>query len=381
MSIQNTISRQRKGSVFLARLMGRLNLERQKFSRSLNYSNEKVYYPYKSLLHTHPFFERYYRYPPVKYCNYNKAELCHWVSFLPNKKSMDIPYVIEPQDHPLAPTGESEPEAVLAGCQKATDTYMSSNCKKIIVESEGQLNLFKRYLPDSVMTKTEIVRLGAVPIIQNIDEKVKSSDVLTFVCLASDYKRKAVDLLIHAWLEFSSKSKCQLVLACPNIPNDVSALFETENIKVIKKAPLSPEDKNILLSSADIVIAPLHVDGGANVIEAFEYGLPVITMRSQRSFIRNGNGWEVDVPFYFYDDGYGKEWPTWDSFWKILDDAKKDKAFDITVQGFVNVFEEIAKSPEKLLEMGKVSHALAKGEFSLDERNSMLKRIYTDSLL
>jgi len=380
MSIQETISSQKKGQVFLDKLKSRLHLEWQKISRLSNISKEKIYYPYQNLFYTHPFFERYYRQPPVKYCNYYKAELCHWVSFLPKKKLRDVPYIIEPQDHPLSPAGESEPAMVLNLLKKTTDTYMSSNCKKILVESEGQLNLFKRYLPDSVMKKTEIVRLGAVPKIESIEEKDKKSEKLTFVCLASDYKRKAVDLLISAWLEFSLKSKCQLILACPNIPHDVSMLIESENINVIKKAPLSAQDKHMLLSSADIVIAPLHVDGGANVLEAFEYGLPVITMRSQRSFIRNNNGWEVDVPFYFYDDGYGKEWPTWDVFWKLLDDAKTNHEFDITVQGFVNVFEEIARSPEILLKMGKSSYNLACGEFSLERRNEKLRNIYRESL-
>jgi len=380
MSIQETISSQRKGQAYIDILKSRLHLEGQKFSRLLNSSNEKIYYPYKNVLHTHPFFERYYRYPPVKYCNYNKAKLCHWVSSVPKNISRNVPYVIEPQDHPLAPTGESEPAMVLDARQMAIDTYMSSNCKKIIVESEGQLSLFDRYLPDSVMKKTEIVRLGAVPKIKSVGGKNKDYENLTFVCFASDYKRKAVDLLITAWLEFSLKEKCQLILACPNIPNDMSSLIEAENIKVINKAPLSQQDKHILLSSADIVIAPLHVDGGANVIEAFEYGVPVITMRSQRSFVRNDNGWEVDVPFYFYDDGYGKEWPTWDIFWKILDDAKEKHVFDITVQGFVNVFEEIARSPEMLLKMGRSSYDLACGDFSLELRNEQLRKIYSEAL-
>jgi len=378
MSIQETISSQRKGAEFLDRLKSLLHLEGQKISRFLNSSNEKVYYPYKNLLHTHPFFERYYRHPPVKYCNYYKAKLCHWVSSIPKKAYRNVPCVIEPQDHPLAPTGESEPKAVLASCQRATDAYMSSNCKKILVESEGQLELFKRYMPDSVMKKTEIVRLGAVPKIENLDKGDKNHEELTFVCFASDYKRKAVDLLINAWLEFSLKSKCKLILACPNVPNDVSLSIELENIQIIKKAPLSSQDKHILLSSADIVIAPLHVDGGANIIEAFEYGLPVITMRSQRSFIRNGNGWEVDVPFYFYDDGYGEDWPTWDAFWDLLEDAKTNHEFDITIQGFVDAFEEIARSPNMLIDMGKSSYDLACGEFSLERRNEKLRDIYNE---
>jgi hypothetical protein len=129
------------------------------------------------------------------------------------------------------------------------------------------------------------------------------------------------------------------------------------------------------------MIAPLHVDGGANVIEAFEYGLPVITMRSQRSFIRNGNGWEVNVPFYFYDDGYGKDWPTWVDFWNLVESAKKNHHFDETINSLVNIFEQIACDPQKLKEMGKQSLGLANGIFSLNERNKKLRKIYNSALL
>ena len=187
-------------------------------------------------------------------------------------------------------------------------------------------------------------------------------------------------MLIEAWKGSNAKYKCRLILACPNIPNDISQSLEKENVHLIHKAPLSEIEKSELYRLAHVAIAPLHVDGGSNVIEAFEHGLPVITMRSQRSFIREGNGWEVAVPFYFYDEGYGKEWPTWSRFWDIIDDAKHNNVFDITVHGFVEVFDEIAKSPEILSVMGKASHELAKGEFSLERRNSALRKIYNDAL-
>jgi hypothetical protein len=120
------------------------------------------------------------------------------------------------------------------------------------------------------------------------------------------------------------------------------------------------------------------VDGGSNTIEAFEFGLPAITMRSQRGFVRESNGWEVETPFYFYDEGYGKEWPTFARFWELVENAKKNHAFDVTIQGMVNIFDEIAKSPEKLFAMGSASYELAKGELSLESRNLALMRIYTE---
>lgn len=379
MSIQETISSQRGRSVLWLKAINRLYMGWQKAARLFHVDEPRVYYPYRNLLHTHPFFLRYYKHAPLAYSNLHDASLCHWVNQVPAARR-GVPYVVEPNDHPLAVTGKSEPWEVLGGIETAIEVYTHRDCKRILVESEGQLGLFKRYLPESVLRKTEIIRMGAMP--HEVDFAKRASKVETpaFLCLASDYRRKAVDIVIKAWRESRAKSRSRLVLACPNVPQEMTASLEKENIRLIQKAPLSEREKFELHSAAHVVIAPLHVDGGANVIEAMEHGLPAITMRSQRSFVREGNGWEVDVPFYFYDEGYGREWPTWERFWELLEAAKNDHAFDMTVQGFVNTFNDIAQSPEKLVEKGMVSYDLAKGEFSLETRNAALRRIYREAL-
>jgi glycosyltransferase involved in cell wall biosynthesis len=379
MSIQETIARQRGKPGIGLRLINRFSEASQKTFRFLDSDSLKVFYPYRNLLHTHPFFMRYYNYPPLNYSNLCNANLCHWVSHIP-KNLEHLPFILEPQDHPLSVTAQLEPIDAISRIKKAIDVYMSSNCKKILVESEGQLSLFKRYFPESVIAKTEIVRLGSLAQSINLKKIINPSHELVYLCLASDFERKAVDLLIQAWRDSSAKLKCKLILACPNVPQEMWDSLKKENVQLIAKAPLTEREKYELHSIAHVVIAPLHVDGGANIIEAFEFGLPVITMRSQRSFIRGGNGWEVDVPFYFYDEGYGKEWPTFARFWELVDDAKKNHAFDITIQGFVNIFDQISKSPEKLFVMGNASYELAKGEFSLENRNATLRKIYREAL-
>lgn len=379
MSIQEIISRQQKGSRVRLRLINRLSEVSQKTFRLFHSDSLKVFYPYRNLLHTHPFFLRYYNYPPLNYSNLFNANLRHWVSYVPRTLE-HLPFIIEPQDHPLSVTGQLEPIDVVSRIEVAAEVYMNSNCKKILVESEGQLRLFKNYFPESVIAKTEIVRLGTMAKSANLKKRLCHGDEIIFLCLASDFQRKAVDLLIQAWHESAAKLRGKLILACPNVPKEMWDLLKKENVELILKAPLTEQEKYELHAAAHVVIAPLHVDGGGNVIEAFEFGLPVITMRSQRSYIRDGNGWEVDVPFYFYDEGYGKEWPTFARFWELVDDAKKNHAFDITIQEFVNILDEIAKSPEMLLVMGNASYELAKGEFSLERRNAALNKIYSEAL-
>jgi glycosyltransferase involved in cell wall biosynthesis len=339
----------------------------------------KVYYPYKNLLNTHPIFYRRYQFPPLKYSNINGAVLAHWLN-APESSSPNLPFVIEPNDHPLAVTGLSEPAEVLDSLDRAQDLYAGNNCKKILVEGEGQLELFKRYFSDSVLEKIEIVRLGSIAKPVDFENKFLSINRPVFLCLASDYKRKSVDLVLKAWLESNAKLSCSLLLACPNVPPEIADRVMLNGVRIISVAPLSEIEKHALYRQAHVVIASLHVDGGANIIEAFENGLPVITMRSQRSFVTNLNGWEINVPLYFYDQGYGQYWRTWADFWSVLNQAKEVGEFDQTIQDFVKIFDFIAFNPEKLIIMGRHSHEDALGKFSLTVRNHKLNEIYINSV-
>lgn len=367
-------------SKVIHRILNRLNITKQQVYRFFFKDKNKIFYPYYDKNGTHPYFLRHTKFPPLVYSNQFNASLCHFINFLPPKMPK-VPYIIEANDNPLAVTAMLEPFQALTNIEKAINTYGSSDCKKIILEGEGQLALFKHYLPLELLTKIEIVRLSAFP--KKIDLHLKYSNlkVPIFVCLASDYKKKAIDLLLEAWLRFSNINNSKLILACPNVPEQIKNSLSKHNVELIESVPLLDHEKDTLLKMAHVMIAPTHVDGGGNIIEAFEYGLPVITMRSQRSFIRDGNGWEVDVPFYFYDPyGYGKIWPTWKRFWEEIETAKKEHKFDNTIHEFIRIFEFITGNPEILFLMAKKSHELASGEFSMKKRNAQLLKIYAEAL-
>jgi hypothetical protein len=377
MSIQEYIAGQRNGVPLKLKASNMLLLLSQIISRHIRFSTPRVFFPYRNLLNTHPIFLRYYKNPPLHYSNFQSSQLAHWIN-APDKSLPDIFHIIEPNDHPLCVTGFSEPKDVIASIDKAIDIYCNASCRKILVESKGQLELFKRYLPESVIRKTEIIGQGTVAKEVDFNQKWGAIKSPTFLCLASDFQRKAVDILVKAWLESNAKKNCVLVLACPNTPPEFNSIFEKNNIKLIRKAPLTSLEKAVLHKNAHVSIAPLHVDGGTNIIEAFEFGLPVITMRSQRSYVNPRNGWEVDVPFYFYDSGYGRDWLTWNEFWNQLSGAKKAGKFDSTINELCFIFNKISQSPEILVNMSIYAHGEASGELSLSNRNIRLLEIYKE---
>ncbi|MCK5494183.1 MAG: glycosyltransferase [Candidatus Omnitrophica bacterium] len=372
----------------IARVILFPSLVLEKIHRAINHDSLMVYFRYKHLsLDIHPWFDRYYRTSPVNYCNFKQARCYHWISSPDclNKK----PFVIEPNDHPLSIVGALspvpiEPIDVLKNKRKAIElVYLNPQCKKILIESSGQLELFERYCPE-VLNKCEIVRPGTIPQKENLSNAESKHAIgrINFLCLASDFTKKGVDLLLDAWFEFPERKRHQLIVACSFVPKKYKSRVRGENVTFILKSPLSSKEKEMLYRKAHVVIGPLHIDGGANIMEAMEYGLPIITMRSQRSNdqVMNNNGIVVDVPFYFYDEGYGIEWRTWNDFFRLLEIAKSKGGFNITKEGFVKALNFFSKNPDRISEMGKQSYELASNEYSLIKRNQQLLRIYKNIL-
>ena len=388
MSIQETIKNQESLRSLLFRTgTGRQiyrywHRKEQVWHRLRTQCDPLVFFRYYSPHLTHPAFKRFYEFPPVPWSTKFHAKLNHWINypdFIDHR-----PFIIEPNDHPLAPTGKSEPFDVVSNLVRAEEIYKHRMCKKIIVESEGQLQLFKHYFEEEVIKKTII--LGALPAIpKKIDWQQKSfgKSRTRFLFLASDFVNKAVDLLLDAWLNVPERKEAELIVACSNVPQEWERKSYKENVLFIKKAPLTEIEKNELHQNTDIAIGLQHVDGGANMFEAMEWGLPIIVLRSQRhhGHLQNQNGLMIDVPFYFYDpEFYGTRWKTFKEFYQILEEAKNKGEFEKTKQDLRKALSYFINNPEKAVMMGKRSFDLTRETFSLEKRNETLLRIYYEAL-
>ncbi len=352
------------------------------------YCNVKsIFFNYKyESEYVHPFFKRtYYNFSPLIYDNYKNARLCHWIH---HPRKLEKPFILEPNDHPYAPASKSEPWENIERHNEIAEVYLNPLCKKIIVESPGQMKLFDYYYGNihSIIDKCEIINIGALYARVDWISKIKRirDNEFNYICLASDFQKKGVDLVIEAWLRFfKTGMKNTLYLACPDIPSSYEEKMRKSNIIHIKKAPLSVNEKIKLHSLCDISIAPLHVDGGANISEAFENGLTVITMRNQRSEGHNlfNNCIVIDVPFYFYDTfGYGIRWKTFNDFFDQIAESKNKGEFETVVDGFLNTFIDFNKNPDKVYELCLRSYAYANSEGSFWKRNAKLLKIYSDIL-
>ena len=389
MSIQETIKNQKTFKSWLFKTGVGRQLYRewhrlpQVLERLRTQEEPYVYFRYYTPGLTHPSFIKFYKNPPVKWSTRYHARLFYWINYpaFIDKR----PFIAESNDHPLAATGKAEPWEVLANIEKAVETYSAQQCKAIILESIGLEKLFRYYLPNELLSKSTIIpALPALPNVVNWDLRAKRIESPTFLFLASDFVNKAVDLLLDAWIEVTERKKSKLILACPNVPEVWRKKAENENVSIIDKAPLEEQEKMELHRKADVVFGLQHVDGGANVIEAMEWGLPVIVLRSHRheGLLQNNNGIMLDVPYYFYDtEYYGKRWKTFDEFYKILEFDKSQGKFDNTKEDLIKTIQSCILNPVETIEMGKRSLELASNEFSLEKRNKKLRELYQTSLM
>ena len=362
-------------SLFNYKLRDGIGLFRQMVYREINVEKPRVFFRYSTSL-THPSFDRFAASGPVLWSNYHKADMAHWINY--PAIVTKIPFLLECNDHPLSALGYRarglyEPGEILPRLADVAEIYNLPQCKAIGLYCEGYKNLFEYYFDKTLNNK--FIELHCPGTVAKV-ESVKEGEGANFVCLASDYELKGVDLLIEAWLAIEDRRGARLVIACPNVP---AAAIERSGSEIIfvHKAPLTNLEKHELLSANNVSLGPMHVHGGANLSEGMEYGHAIIYFATHSTFFR-GLGEEIPVPYYFYlPSHYGVQWKTFEGFKGRLRDDKRSGKFSDTVQQLSSAIKRYITSPEILFDdRKKVLHA-ANGPASLAARNIKLRQIYS----
>ena len=373
MSIQAVI-----GKTFLTRVATGLDIISQATVRQFVREEPRVFFRYRTS-HTHPTFDRFLTNPPVAWSNYHRAKLAHWINYPAFVTKM--PFLLECNDHPLSAVsyktrGLHEPREILRRVPDAADVYALPQCKYIAIPCEGYKLLFEYYFGNAFNHKFVCLHVpGCIPVNTPLIEE----SVPKFLCLASDYELKGVDLLIEAWLAIADKKNASLVIACPNTPADV-ILRASSQITFVTKGPLTNLEKQELLSQSNVSIAPMHVHGGGNIYEGMEYGHAVIYFTTHaRCF--SGVGEEIPVPYYFYlPSHYGVHWHTFRDFRETLKLDKRGGLFDVTIEHLSVCIKRYIEDNVVMNNDRRKVFALARGAMSLQCRNEQLLQIYAATL-
>jgi hypothetical protein len=369
-----------------------LSIKHQKYQRQRSYlklSNQNalsVYYHYKSL-NTHPYIaERMYgECAPLAWSNYPEADVAH---FLQKPESVANPYYIEPNDQILTPGvyfGARKPFEIIKRLDDIKSLIASDKFKGLLIGDDDLEVQFVHYFGTDLIHKLyKYPQMRCIP--RKKTEEIKfptEQNRLHFLFLASDYKLKAVGLLIESWLSIRRPDDAILTIACPNIPeNELDNLRSIKSIKIIKEAPLSVKTKKILLLNADISICLTHVDGGANAMEGIEYGHPIITNTFHRSnyLTKNQNGVVVDFPNQFYRLGeYGFRFNSIEEYMANVESEMVQGRYDLAKSSLAEKIQAYIDSPEIVYEHSVKSLQLAY-EQSVVKSNERLLEIYREGV-
>ena len=354
----------------------------QVIQRSFNSSY--VFYSYKTT-NLHTAFNQAYIYPPIRgYSNFWSAKLLHWVNspkLIDNRK-----FIIEINDHPFSVAeniNNVDKRNLINFVEDMGKIYSDPRCIKIIFPCNKFIEIFQFYF-SNLMLEDKFIVLPALGTIESksIFRHTQQSIILKFLCIASDFSTKGVDLVINAWLYSISELKdASLTIVCHNIPQEyLDIVANISNISIIKTAPLDKKTKINIYKSHNVSIAPMHVHGGAVILEAVEFAHAIIYFETHTSTFINC-GYEIKVPYYYYSvDYYGIKWNNLDDFKMVLDNDKKNGLFDKVYLDLSYIILSLVKNKYQLTEYVNKSSTWAKKMDLFENRNKKLLPIYKQIL-
>jgi hypothetical protein len=237
----------------------------------------------------------------------------------------------------------------------------------------GMKKLFNYYFSTNLDYKIIILaQPGCIP--QKAPNNKLITSPISFLCLASDYYTKGLDIVLKSWRKIKNKNNSLLFIACGNIPEDeYQKIIKDNSIKLVTSIPLSNSEKEVLLSCTQVSIASTHIHGGGNILEGLEYGHALIYFEYHvDAFEKFGK--KIKMPYYFYKpDCYGIEWKTFSEF-------KQNGVFDESINTLTNMIKYYIDNPNITIADRKEAYKYATLDLSYKFRKESLQTLYSKIL-
>ncbi len=350
-----------------------------------NRSNVNVFFDYYHH-YTHPFFKKrfYGKRAPLPWCNLKSSKVVHLIQSS-SPRFIGKKVILEPNDHVLvigASIGIYKPSELVLHSNEISDYISSSAVSRILIGNNDLIKHAKHYFSDTALNKFFIYPEFSCSTKVNdlyLKEKNKSlfNRKIRFLSIASNFKLKAVELLLEAFME--SQVGGELTLVCHNVPDNLKKKIQKKkNIVLIEDMPLTERKKDQLYRNSDVYINTTYIDGGTVVINALEYGLPIITYTYHRgkSYVKNGNGILLSEPMAYYDPaGYGIKWNSISGYLEQVEILKNRGGFIDVQKQLIEAIKFYERQPIEILNQGIISLEYAK-ENSLEKSNQVLRNLY-----
>ncbi len=261
----------------------------------------------------------------------------------------------------------------------------SKYCRKVMPWSNwAKRTLYHSMNCDSFKEKIETVHFGMRP--KNITKK-KAEDKITLLFVGSinlsnafTFESKGGVEAIEAFLKLREKyDRIELVVRSW-VPPEVKAKYANSRGVRILDSPLSDEELTKLYVSSDIFLFPSHLNLGMAILEAMSYELPVIARRI------------YDIPEAVEDTKTGllvDPLPTLPYYtWNGAPNGINIEFLPYVRKYRPQLVNQIVEKTSLLIEdaafmrkLGRQARAsIETGRFSIENRNSKLKRIFDEAV-
>lgn len=347
----------------------------------------KVFFPYLNH-YSHPDIKRRFfgKNAPLKWSVHNNSRVQHFLQYEQGTSNNCV--IIEPNDHILtvgSVLGLHRPSEQIDHLSAIESYLQSEHIRYILVGEDALMDQAKYYFSQDVLQKIRKYSQFAcnVKVTElDIDRKLKtkSHKDLMFLCIASSYELKAVDLILAAFSKLGSNAK--LILVCHDLPPEIrQQVVHAENIELIEAMPLSNKLKHSLYAKADIFLNITHLDSWGAAIMALEYGLPIISSEYHRGkgLVGNENGFIIKDPLMYYSPGqYGKLWDDVAEYMSVVASYKNAGKYEVFIQSLMSGMESYLNNLS-LVRLHSYKSLHWAQRHSLNVSNRQLKSIYTEA--
>lgn len=291
----------------------------------------------------------------------------------------NLPYVVD-MEHPAVFCGFNQCGLDSPAFSSALKRELESeNLKKILPMSDAARRaLLNSVKSEKVEAKTETV----YPVAEAPAKMPKKDEVITFLFIGKNFYEKGGYETILAFDSLSGKYDIRLNVLSP-VPVEIKRKYgKNTSISFYENVPYGKVKE--LLSSSNCLVFPSKYDTlGFVVIEAFGYGLPVITIDSFAlpELVEDGKrGVVISAPFRSFRSDGGYTWPT-------LQVANKAR-LELSMNPSGDYINRLSRAMQKIITDTKFRNILSKnaykeatdGKFSEKAYIKKMGKIYSEAL-
>lgn len=347
------------------------------------HQHPKVYlhYNYKW---NHPVWSTYASCPPLRYAPYPIADLCHWVDSLHADHYLKKDHVLD-IEHIFILAKKDNPHYVVDWYRVLKDRdfinqkIADPRCKTVFTFSKGLMKHCQSFVDESLWPKFDYV-YPAYPVQKEYQKP--ESDTFNILVISSRYTEKGVPEALRAFkiLRERHGERVTMDLVLHDLPSDC---ILPEGVTRHAIFQMNHAIKERLYHKADVFFLPCLGETVMCFVEAYAFGVPVVTTRIHHGdeFVREGQtGFLVQAPLFPFSEGFGTRWKTSHDYLRELETMRATGELESVVEESVAVLDSMISGRVDLAEMRRAARRFHAECFAPEVRNRKLLHIYNAAL-